>query len=480
MTALTPTEIYSSQVGTESNTPSSIGAMGFAAGDVIVVTQDGIASGTAAPGAPKLNSSTTGFTLGPSTSGSDAYANAGATSGRAQQWSKLLVTGDLTSALVVDQTGFSTHRYHVYRLSHASGLDSSRVAQTFASTANTGSTPVSLTDLARPACVITAVGTKTTGSAATLTWDGATSGVKFQRAPYNNTGTSGTDNSGGTSHTNHFSTGTVASQADYQEYDTADTITSVLWNNNVNNTTHALIVVVYQVAVVPITLSGKSPIVSSAKALLKGPHTFMSGKSPIVSSAKATLKAGALRLHGKAPTISDAGAPSGLGHKSGISLTGTTSTVVNAKATLKAVARTSLTAKSNIVSNAKASLRVRGATPQPGGIIFLPDQVAVNYHTRVWTFITGDTFALFDTAPSIAITRLDDNAGVFLPAASGLMTQLGSGYFFDWKPTTEATYLVKVVGQFLASDVFIVGRASARLRHDQRALDMYGEWFARF
>jgi hypothetical protein len=134
MTTLAPSYLYCSTTSAEVTTPSTLSVMGFAAGDVLVVTQFGVGSGASAPSAPTINGSSTGFTGGADTSGSDVYVSDGTSGhGRVQQFSKILSSGDLAFTVTVNRTaGFSgtTHRYAIGKLSHADGFDTSRVFQT--------------------------------------------------------------------------------------------------------------------------------------------------------------------------------------------------------------------------------------------------------------------------------------------------------------------------------------------------------------
>jgi asparagine N-glycosylation enzyme membrane subunit Stt3 len=247
--APTPSYAWSSTASGTTTAADTLTNLGFTAGDLLVVSQHGTAAGSATPVAPTLNGSSSGFTDGPASGGggADSYANAGTNNGRAQIWSKILVSGDLSFTLNVSATGFTVHRFSIWRI--PGNWASDRIAQQVASTANTGSTAQSLTDPTANAIVFSSVGYSTAVVNATLTWDGATSGSKFQRSPYvDGAHTTSTTTSG--AHGSHYSSADNRCYTDYQEYASSDTLTSVLWNNGMGNTSHAVVYVVYKTSFV--------------------------------------------------------------------------------------------------------------------------------------------------------------------------------------------------------------------------------------
>lgn len=199
------------------------------------MVQAGTAAGAASPVAPTITGgSGSTWTL-------DEYQNAGAAAGRVQHWRTTLAAGDLGGShpVLPNTTGFTTHHFAWFVLPGPF-----TVATAQGSTSNTGSTPFTVADTARGAILITALGAVAGASAATITYDGATSGSKFQRAPYVNS--SGGSTQTDAVHGHHYSSGSVSSQMDYQEYAATDTLSSVLWNNDMNTGTHAVGIVVYQ------------------------------------------------------------------------------------------------------------------------------------------------------------------------------------------------------------------------------------------
>ena len=389
MTALAPTNMWGSTTSATVTSASTLSALGYAAGDLLIVSQAGIASGASAPAAPTINGSTTGFTDGPDTSGSDIYANSGTNEGRVQQWSKILSSGDLSFTVTVDKAGYSgtLHRFALSKLSHADGFDTARVVQRVISidstltprtatcswsggiaslvctgsiatiyfvgdvitvtgasrsgyngtfvvtgittTTNTNDTVqyaisdpggtatgatisgnIKLNDINRPACVWILYGLVTSASAGTNTWDGALSGIKYNRDNYYNNG-SATDTDG--AHGNHYSLGsTIQAQIDYQEYDISDTLLSVLPNSNISNNSHALGVVVYQTAGAPGYLNGKMPSAGSMEGNMAGGTTALTGKMSAAAKMKGSLRPNDGNLDGKTPAASMMGAPAGM------------------------------------------------------------------------------------------------------------------------------------------------------------------------
>ncbi len=212
-------------------------------GDLLVVVQVGLASGSASPVAPTSGSGGS-WAGGSGGSGTDSFANAGNPNGRTQVWSKIAASGDNGANVTISTTGYTTpNRWALIVI--PGNWDSGRRFQLLASTANTGSTPFTLNDSTRGALTIAGLSTAALTSTLTFTWDGATSGAKFQRAPF-------TDESSTTDttidHSHNYGSGNARCQIDWQEYDGSDTLVSVLPNQGMSNTIHGFAAMTYQVA----------------------------------------------------------------------------------------------------------------------------------------------------------------------------------------------------------------------------------------
>lgn len=388
MTALAPSYLYATADSTTVTSPSTLGALGFSDGDLLVIAQWGQGSGTATPVPPTINGSSSGFTDGAYPGGTDIFIATATGAQRGQIWSKILSSGDLAFSVTVDKTGYSGtfHRLAIGKLSHADGFDSSRVFQTlyeeggttygaksiaaaswasgvasirfsaatiysvgdlvqvegmsnavyngwFVVTAVTTTTVsndtiqyslptnpggsssgatvtkvLKFNDPTRPACAFVFSSFISSGVAITSNIDGALSGSNYHRAPYFNS--SGSSTQTDAVHGHHYSTNTVIAQGDYQEYDSGDTPLGFTINNNMSNSNHSIVVVLYQTAAAPNYLNGKLSNAISMKGDLQGGANVLNGKFSNALNMKGDIFTGTY-LSGKSSNVSDIGAPNG-------------------------------------------------------------------------------------------------------------------------------------------------------------------------